>query len=109
MVFGSVARGVARPDSDLDVALAGDIPDVLELSVRLSDVTGRAAHVVRLADASIPLLAELIDDAVVVYEKQPGAAAIWRSQTLADLELDRPWYQRQRDAWLKHVAEKGLP
>jgi predicted nucleotidyltransferase len=107
-VFGSVARGYARSDSDLDLAVRGSQVDVLELAARLSQAAGREVHVVRLEDASIPLLEELIDDAILVRERGAGAAALWRSRTLADLELDRPWYARQRDAWLEHVARRGI-
>jgi predicted nucleotidyltransferase len=108
LVFGSVARGTPRSDSDLDLAVAGSALDPLELAALVSSAACRDAHIVRLEDASIPLLEAIIDDGIVVYEKRPGTAAAWRSRTLADLELDVPWYRRQRDAWLKRVAEQGL-
>jgi predicted nucleotidyltransferase len=108
LVFGSFARGEERADSDLDVAVYGAAPDVLALSALITRETGREAHVVRLQEASIPLLESLIDDGIVVHEGRPGAAASWRARVLIDLELDRPWYARQRDAWLKQVQERGL-
>jgi predicted nucleotidyltransferase len=108
LVFGSVARSTARDDSDLDVAVAGTGVDVLDIAAALSQVVGRDVHVVRLEDASIPLLEEIIEHGLVAYEGRPGAAATWRSHVLSDLELDRPWYARQRDAWLKRVAADGI-
>lgn len=108
LVFGSVARGAAREDSDLDIAAAGAAVDPLELSAAIAREIGRDVHVVRLEQASIPLLEGIIDDGIVVFERRSGAAAAWRSRALADLELDRPWYARQRDAWLKRVAERGI-
>ena len=108
LVFGSVARGAAREDSDLDIAASGADLDPLELSAAIAREVGRDVHVVRLEQASIPLLEGIIDDGIVVFERRSGAAAAWRSRVLADLELDRPWYARQRDAWLKRVAERGL-
>lgn len=108
IVFGSVARGSARPDSDIDVAVLGARTDVLEVSVLISRATGRDAQVVNLEDVTIPLLEAIIADGIVVYEAVPGVAAAWRSRTLAMLELDRPWYALQRDAWLKKVEEQGL-
>jgi uncharacterized protein len=108
LVFGSVARATARDDSDLDVAVAGTDVDVLGIAAALSRAVGRDVHVVPLADASIPLLEEIIDHGIVVHEGRPGAAATWRSHALADLELDRPWYARQRDAWLRRVAADGI-
>jgi predicted nucleotidyltransferase len=108
IVFGSVARDTPRADSDLDVAISGIGLDPSALAAILSESVEREAHVVRLEDVTIPLLEAIIDDGIVVYERRAGAAAAWRSHALADLELDRPWYARQRDAWLKRVAERGL-
>jgi hypothetical protein len=45
---------------------------------------------------------------VVLCEGAAGAAAAWRSRTLSDLEIDRPWYARMREAWLRRVAERGI-
>jgi predicted nucleotidyltransferase len=108
LLFGSFARGDQRPDSDIDVAVSGVATDPLEVAAALARSTGRDVDVIRLQDASIPLLESIVDDSVVVHEGRPGAAASWRARVLADLELDRPWYARQRDAWLKHVQAKGL-
>jgi predicted nucleotidyltransferase len=108
LLFGSFARGDQRPDSDIDVAVSGASVDPLELGAAIARSTGRDVQVIRLHEASIPLLESIIDDGVVLYEGHAGAAASWRARVLADLELDRPWYARQRDAWLKHVREQGL-
>jgi hypothetical protein len=59
-------------------------------------------------DAPIPLLEQIMLDGVVVYERTPGAGALFRSRTLAMLETDGPWYRRMRDAFLKRVANKGI-
>jgi hypothetical protein len=61
---------------------------------------------VRLEGASIPLLDELLRDAVLVVEGEPGAYALWRSRTLASLELDRPWFERMRDAHLQQLRRE---
>jgi predicted nucleotidyltransferase len=108
MVFGSVARESARDDSDLDIAVSGASIDLLALSAAIAHQVDSEVHVVSLEQASIPPLESIIDDGIAVFERHAGAAAAWRSRTLADLELDRPWYARQRDAWLKRVAEQGL-
>jgi len=109
LLFGSVARGTAKPTSDVDVAISADTTiDLLDVSARLSATLGAEAHVVRLEDATIPLQQELIRDGIVAYEGKPYAGAAWRSRTLLDLEIDGPWYARMRDAWLHRVATRGL-
>lgn len=110
LLFGSHARGTAHEGSDVDLALGGAAPEELGgLAAQLSERLGCEVDLVRLEQANIPLLEELIDDSIVVYEAVPGAAALWRSRVLAQLEVDRPWYHRMRDAWLARVAEEGLP
>ncbi len=109
LVFGSVARGTAGSDSDLDIAVDADpATDLAQLSADLSHAVFREAEVVNLRDAGIPLLEELLRDGIVVFERQPHAAATWRARVLSDMEIDRAWYARMRDAWLKKVAERGL-
>ncbi len=108
LLFGSRARGDANEASDVDVALLAPSADLLEVGARLSQASGLEADVISLADPGVPLLDELLRDAVVLYEGRPGAYAIWRSHALADLELDRPWYERMRDAWLERVAQRGV-
>lgn len=54
------------------------------------------------------MIEELLRDAIVVHEGEYGAGATWRSHAWLDREIDLPWYERMRDAWLKHVAESGV-
>lgn len=108
ILFGSIAKNRARAGSDVDVAVAGRDVRVLELIADLSAAFGREVDVVRLPDASIPLLDEILRDGIVVHEQRPGQAAQWRSHTLAQLEIDRPWYHRMRDAFLRRVVERGI-
>src|SRR5688572_20925598 len=108
ILFGSMARGSATQSSDVDVAVLGQHADVMGISAALARELSRDVQVVRLEDASIPLLESIVDEGIVAYEKRRGVSATWRSRTLMDLEIDRPWYARQRDAWLRRVAERGL-
>ena len=108
LLFGSVARSSASEQSDIDLAVQGDELDLAQLSAALSSALGRETQVVGLRDAGVPLLEELLRDGVVVYERPPHTAATWRARAIADLEIDRPWYARMRDAWLRRVAERGL-
>jgi len=108
LLFGSRARGDASDASDVDVALLAPAADLLDVGARLSQASGLEVNVISLADPGVPLLDELLRDAVVLYEARPGVYVTWRSHVLADLELDRPWYERMRDAWLERVAQRGV-
>jgi predicted nucleotidyltransferase len=108
ILFGSQARGRARPDSDVDVAVLAPAVDLLQLAADLGAALGKGVDVVELDLAFVPVVAEVIDHGIVVHEGVRGAAASWRARALCDLEIDLPWYRRMRDAWLARVAERGL-
>lgn len=108
VLFGSRARGTARPDSDVDLAVEARSVDLLTLGAELGQALDLEVDVVDLAEASIPLMEHVVRDGIVVHEGYRGAGALWRSQTLATLETDRPWYDRMSEAWLARVARKGL-
>jgi predicted nucleotidyltransferase len=108
LLFGSEARGTARRDSDIDVAVEAPVALLAQVGAALSSRLGAEVDVVRLETAGIPLLEALISDGIVLHEAKPGAGALWRSRVLTQLETDRPWYRRQRDAWIQRVAEHGF-
>lgn len=108
LLFGSWARGQQGPESDIDIAVSGQA-DRLALAAELSAATGREVQVQSLdADLGVPLLEEVVRDAVVVAQAHPGAAASWRTRALITLETDRPWYARMRDAYLRRITDRGL-
>jgi predicted nucleotidyltransferase len=108
VLFGSVARDRPLPHSDVDLAIDGAGVDPLALAAALSRLLGREVDIVPLRDATIPLLEKLVSQGIVVFEGERHAGAAWRSRALAQLETDRPWYRRMRDAWLARVAREGL-
>ena len=108
LLFGSRARAIFRPDSDVDVAVDGTALDLLALAATLSEALEMEVDVMSLDDPGVPLLEVLVRESVVVHEASRGAAATWRSRVLTTLETDRPWFARMRDAWLRRIAERGV-
>lgn len=108
ILFGSRARGDAREDSDVDVAMRGLGIDVASLAARLSTAVGHEVDIVSLDEAGIPLLQRLIAEGITVHENEPGVAASWRTATLLALEIDGPWYRRMAEAYLARVAQTGI-
>jgi predicted nucleotidyltransferase len=104
VLFGSRARGRARPDSDVDLAVQGENLDLLALAYELTLATRHEVDVVDLARAGYPLLNAILRDAVWVHQGRPGAGGRWLSHTIDQLELDRSWYERMRDAYLRKLA-----
>src|SRR6185295_14550156 len=105
ILFGSRARGRARPDSDVDLAVQGENLDLLGLARDLSLATRHEVDVVNLArDVGYPLLNAIARDAIFVHQGRRGAGGRWLSHTLSRLETDRPWYERMRDSYLKKLA-----
>lgn len=65
LVFGSVARGTARPDSDLDMAVASrsgalTAEERWDIVDALAQETGRPVDLIDLQLASPPLLGEIV-------------------------------------------------
>lgn len=64
ILFGSLAAGRARPDSDVDVAVGGLRPlserERQDLIGELAQSTGRAVDLVDLSSASGPLLSRIL-------------------------------------------------
>ncbi|HVG09442.1 MAG TPA: nucleotidyltransferase domain-containing protein [Thermoanaerobaculia bacterium] len=106
LLFGSRAKGRARPDSDADVAVLGKDLNVFSLTSDLSHAAGVEVDVVSLKDPGFPLLNVLLRDGIVLHEGERGAAATWRSRAWLQAETDRPWFERMRDSFLRHMAEE---
>lgn len=107
ILFGSTARGSARPDSDVDLAIWPADPDIplsdeLALQARLEALLGRDVDLVRIDRAS-PLLAwRIARDGIVLISDPPVAAIRFRARAAIahgdDDELRRDAARRYRAA-----------
>jgi predicted nucleotidyltransferase len=104
ILFGSVARATERETSDVDVAVLARDLDPLALSRDLSRALHREVQIVDLGSVGYPMLKAIVRDGIVVAEHERGCAARWRSRALIDLDNDRPWFERMRDAYLARLA-----
>jgi predicted nucleotidyltransferase len=64
VLFGSVAAGRARADSDLDVAVSAGrpltAPEMLQITQALAETTGRPVDLIDLTSVSAPLLSQIV-------------------------------------------------
>jgi predicted nucleotidyltransferase len=74
VVFGSVARGEARPWSDVDIAIEGlAFWEGQTLGIAIGRALGREPHVVDLAEASDHLRYRIAREGVLLYEREADA------------------------------------
>lgn len=97
ILFGSRARGNARPDSDVDVAISADPPlsgrEESELGAALERAAGTSVDLVDLERAAPALRWRIARDGIVLLSSPPNAAARFLARTgiehdeLRDLEV----------------------
>lgn len=89
-LFGSHARGQARPDSDLDLGVGRQdgrrltARELGALRLELSRWSGREADVVDLLAADALLRFEVARDGRALWEAEPGAWSAFVARTLID-------------------------
>ncbi len=115
-LFGSVARGSSRPDSDVDVAvLFGEsvpererLPRSLRYGTRLEVAVRRPVDVVVLDDAPLRLVASVLRDRVVLHSGDEQARVAYESR-LTPIALDFQLHAEAEDrAVLRRIAAEGL-
>ncbi|WP_297921857.1 nucleotidyltransferase domain-containing protein [Metallibacterium sp.] len=107
MLFGSLARGTARPDSDLDLAVGADRPlhadEIIALISDLAMATGRPVDLIDLAAAGEPLLGQILAHGVRVLGDNTRHGALL-SRHLTDVADFVPLQQRifdeRRRRWI---------
>ena len=87
VLFGSTARGVARPKSDVDLGILLD-PYSPELRFRVEAQLGRAAgrpvDVVLLDDAPPLLRFEIARDGVLLFQSEDGLWTGFKARAMVD-------------------------
>jgi predicted nucleotidyltransferase len=107
-VFGSVARGTARADSDLDIAIDLDRPltdDKLRLIDALAAASGRAVDLVDLRRAGVPLTGEILAGGLRLVGDVAAHGAL-TARHLTDVADFLPAYQRVIDQRLAALTAR---
>lgn len=93
-VYGSAARGDARPDSDLDLALllapGAQIPDRLGLMGRLSRAAQRDVSVVSLRHAGLDLIVEVLREGRLLFTRNEMLTLAWEAERMTDYADFKP-------------------
>lgn len=107
ILFGSLATGKARPDSDLDLAVAGTAPLTPEessaLIADLAETLGRPVDLIDLATVGEPLLGQILRHGRRVLGSNERYARLL-SKHLFDMADFAPYRSRilaeRRQAWI---------
>lgn len=106
-LFGSSARGTARPDSDLDLAVLAaqrlDATARWDLQERLADLAGRPVDLVDLRAASTVMRVQVIDGAAVLFDADPSAREAFEAIALSAYAR----LQEERRGILEDIARTG--
>ncbi len=108
-LFGTVARGSAGFDSDIDIAVLGRQPLNAErrmaLIERVAAVTGRAVDLVDLRTAGVLVTREAVTRGRRLFCKDQRACGELLSRMVTDAEdflpLRRRMLAERREAWLR--------
>jgi len=85
-LYGSVARGDARPDSDVDVVVIDDWPMEEEQQGRISVTAYKEDHLLELAGAGSLFVLHLKEEARVVKDLRGAFARVFAAWTMPDFE-----------------------
>jgi len=109
ILFGSLAAGRGRPDSDLDLAVSTTAPLTVVARVELIDelaaAVGRPIDLIDLTQAHGPLLQQVLTTGrLMLCRNRTEYAELMRRQAYEEADL-MPYYRRilatRRQAWIE--------
>ena len=109
VLFGSMARGQARPQSDVDlgVLLDPDTPDVrFKAETELGRAAGRAVDVVFLNQAPPLLRFEIAKEGILLHQDQNHLWTDFKTQAMLDWWDWEPIAKQMEDALIQRLREK---
>jgi predicted nucleotidyltransferase len=109
ILFGSHARGAARQDSDVDIAILPIDPklplhDELSLQAGLSAACGLEVDLVRIDTDDVLLRWEIAKDGILLFEDRPGTGARFRAEAGIAWDEQRPLFESARRRFLARVG-----
>jgi len=107
ILFGSMATGKGRPDSDVDLAIdAGHVLDVetrMALIGKLAEATGRPIDLLDLRSVGEPLLGQIIKHGKRLFGEDAIYAELIKRHLFDEADF-MPYYRRilgeRRNAWI---------
>ena len=107
MVFGSCAQGLARPDSDLDIAIDVGHPlssqERLALTAELAALSGRPVDLVDLRTAGEPVLGQIMTQGIRVLGSDTVQAQYLTRHLIDNADfvpLQERILRERRQAWI---------
>lgn len=106
ILFGSMAKGTARPDSDIDIAVLKNQPltsqEKTALIAEIANLCGRPVDLIDLKHAGEPLLGEILKGERLLGSNEYYARLLTRHLLdAADfLPLQQRILKERRDAWI---------
>jgi predicted nucleotidyltransferase len=112
VLFGSAARGKIRPDSDVDVAILPEDPDLplaveLALQVSLTAACGREVDLVRLDRASTLVRWQVASHGIPLLAGDERAHARFVAAAAAEYIDFAPGFARAAERFRRRLIEDG--
>ncbi len=104
-LFGSVARGNARKDSDIDIAvLYNAMPEAtlkdsgLDIASGLEELLGREVDLIILNRSSPDLIHKVLRDGVLIFDHNPGKRIAFEIQARNEYFDIKPYLDEYRSS-----------